>query len=136
VDKGNLAEKRQQNSLRFKVNSVTLPCTDGSGEFTSMPRIEWLDEIADSAGDVLRNALNGDDQVDAAVVWLDQYMLSAKGQGGEAYSSDIKAAAKFSMSTLHAARKRLRIVSTREKKLHGRSIWSYDPQTPPATPNG
>lgn len=130
VDKGNLAEKRNQNSLRFKVNSFTMPATDGTIDLISAPKIEWLEEIADSAADVLRSAANGDDQVDAAVLWLDKWMST---QGYEAYSTDIKAACKFSMSTLHSARKRLGIVSTREKKLHGRSIWIYTAGRPTAT---
>jgi hypothetical protein len=119
-EKLNMANMDALPTLRFKLSSHEVRCTDGSGEITYQPRIEWLDEVSDKASDILGDALHGTDGIDECSRWLYDYIMN---NGGEAELHDIKSACKYSESMLKRARKKLGIVSKRTNRVPPTSLW-------------
>ncbi|MGW6255431.1 AAA family ATPase [Streptomyces sp. NPDC055085] len=128
-EKLNVGQKNALTSLRFKVNSVLIPCTDGTGDYTSQPCIEWLEEISDSASDIMSDHMLGHDGVDECARWLLAYLSE---QGGEASSADVKEAAKskrWSYAMLNRARKLSKVHSGRTRETPSRTIWTHPSNT-------
>lgn len=125
-EKLNVGQKSRLASLRFTVDTVMVDCTDGTGDQTPMPKIRWLEEIADSASDILGDAAFGVDgtSVQECSQWLNNYLLQ---QGGEAFSTDVREAAgkKYSESTLKRARRRLGVRALRTREVPSRTIWVH-----------
>jgi hypothetical protein len=121
-EKLNVGQMHLLPSLRFRLNSVEIPCDDGT--YTHMPRIEWLEEIMDRASDVLGDLQDGGhSNIDDCVRWLDQFLLA---QGGEARCADIKEAGKkFSERMLQRARKRLGVKSKRVREAQAGTVWTH-----------
>jgi hypothetical protein len=123
-EKNNLFDKSKLEVFRFRLESVDIECTDGSGEITSQPRVVWLDPISDTASDILGDALYGHERVDECARWLFGYMAD---NGGSAPSHDIREAGakhKFSDSMLKRARKKLRVTSRRQSTVPPTTVWS------------
>lgn len=129
-EKSNLSNRTQLASLRFELESVGVHCTDGSGDINYQPRIKWLEEISETASDILGDALHGRDGVDECARWLYDYLLS---QGLEARYADIRSAApkNYSESMLKRARKKINVVSRRESTSPPTSVWELPLGTPP-----
>lgn len=119
-EKLNMANMDALPTLRFKLESEAVRCTDGSGEVTYQPRIVWLDEVSDKASDILGDALHGHDGVDECARWLYDYIMNS---GGEAELHDIKQACKHSESMLKRARKKIGVVSKRTSRVPPTSLW-------------
>ncbi|PRH79374.1 hypothetical protein C6N75_09830 [Streptomyces solincola] len=121
-EKLNVGQKNLLPSLRFTLDTVMVRCTDGTNDHTPMPKIRWLDEISESASDILADQVAGNHGVDECVEWLRKFMRDS---GGEAYSHDVKDAAgrKFSPSMIARARKKLGVVATRTNETPSRTVW-------------
>jgi hypothetical protein len=119
----NVGQMHLLPSLRFRLRSVDVPC--GDGDYTSMPRIEWLEEITESASDIMGDlyANGGHSNIDECVVWLDKFLLA---QGGEALFKDVKEAGKkFNEKMLQRARKKLGVRSKRVAAAQGGTVWTH-----------
>lgn len=119
-EKLNMANMDALPTLRFRLESNEVRCTDGSGELTHQPRIVWLDEVSERASDILGDALNGTDGIDECARWLYDYLVN---NGGEAEFHDIKSACKYSESMLKRARKKIGVVSKRTNRVPATSLW-------------
>jgi hypothetical protein len=120
-EKLNQGQRHALNSLRFAVVSHSVRCTDGSDEWTSMPKIEWLPETTDTASDILADAMNGNAGVDECARWLRKYIEE---NGGEVLASDVRAESKkYSESMLKRARTRAGVKTRRLREAQARSVW-------------
>lgn len=129
-EKLNVGQKHKLASLRFRVNSVWVQCTDGTDEVTSMPKIEWLEEITETASDMMEDKLYGNAGVGDCANWLLQLIAN---NGGQMYSSDIREEAKrkkFSPAMLDRSRRKVGVISKRIKEPGGRSMWYHPSNTP------
>jgi hypothetical protein len=132
-EKLNNKDKTTLPTLRFRLTNVYVDCTDGSGDVTPQPKVEWLAETTDTVSDVLSDQFHGLTGIDQCAQWLNTYLLSV---GGEAYRSDVEEAAgrKFNMKMLERARKRLGVQSIREAREHGRAVWTHPENRIPGAP--
>lgn len=113
-------------TLRFRLESIDVPCTDGSGDYNSQPRIEWLEEISETASDILGDALYGTNGVDECARWLYDYLMA---NGGEALLSDIRNAIpkgkKWGDQMLTRARGKTSIKTRRLRQSQPGSVWYF-----------
>ncbi|MEU3052245.1 AAA family ATPase [Streptomyces griseus] len=131
-EKLNVGQKDKLPSLRFTLRTVLVPCTDGSGLSTPMPQIQWLEEITDTASDIMADALLGHSGTDECVRWLRRFITD---QGGESFHADIRESAgrKFSESMMVRARRKAGVKTRRTKESPSRSVWYIEDYVRPDT---
>lgn len=126
-EKLNQGKRHLLKSLRFTLESVNIPCTNG--DWQEAPRIMWLAEVDDTASDQMNDQLNGHSGVDDCAEWLRSYVMN---NGGEVAYRDIRRvpeAKRYSDSMLTRARKKAGLRSRREQVTPPYSVW-YLPMDP------
>lgn len=122
-EKLNVGNKSDLASLRFVVVSHNVPCSNG--EWTTAPRIEWIEETDDTASDMLADQLNGHSGVDECARFIKHYVMS---NGGEVLASDALATPdlkKCSKMMIQRARKKAGILSKRQTRTQAGCIWYF-----------
>lgn len=131
-EKLNLADRTKLATLRFRLESTDVACTDGSDLVNPQPRIVWLEEITETASDVLGDALYGTNGTDECARFIVDYLMS---NGGEAAYRDIRAAApkgsQWSDRMFDRARRKTKVKTKRVREAHAGSLWYLDYATPP-----
>lgn len=122
-EKLNQGQRHLLPSLRFCIVSHNVQCTDGTEDWTSAPRIEWLEETMDTASDMMAERLEGNTGADECAHWLLGYIIA---NGGEMLASDVRSAPeakKYSSSMMDRARLKAGIRSKRLREQAARSVW-------------